>query len=120
MATYAARKALGDLGEDLACDHMCGLGMQILERNYRCRFGEIDIVAVDDGVVVVIEVKTRRGTKYGTPVEAVTPEKAARLRRLAAHWMADRRVGAHGLRIDVVAVLIVDWQPQISHVRGVA
>lgn len=120
MATYAARKALGDLGEDLACAHLRELGLQILERNYRCRFGELDIVAIDDGVVVAAEVKTRRGTRHGTPAEAVTDAKAARLRRLAAHWMSDRRVTASGLRIDVVAVLVEGREPRITHIRGIA
>lgn len=121
MSTYALRKALGDWGEELAAAHLRDAGMQILERNYRSgRLGELDIVAVDDGVVVAVEVKTRRDTRYGTPAEAVTDDKAARLRRLAGQWMQERRVSARGLRIDVVTVLVRRPSPTIDHRRGVA
>jgi putative endonuclease len=99
----------------------------VLARNWRCREGEIDIVARDGDVLVVCEVKTRRDVAFGTPLEAVTPAKAARLRRLTARWLAATREaraagGAGGfadIRFDVVAVLLPRaGAPIVEHLRG--
>lgn len=102
------RGELGRAGEDLAAAHLEARGLDILERNWRDgRRGEIDIVAWDPGAgtVVVCEVKTRIGTRFGTALEAVGPDKLARLRRLARAWLATHDV--HGrVRFDVVAVTL--------------
>jgi putative endonuclease len=99
----------------------------VLARNWRCREGEIDIVARDGDVLVVCEVKTRRDVAFGTPLEAVTPAKAARLRRLTARWLAATRdaraadgVGGFAdIRFDVVAVLLPRaGAPLVEHLRG--
>lgn len=120
-ASYAQRKALGDYGEDLAAKHLQSTGMVILERNYRCAFGEIDIVARDGCALVICEVKTRSGTAYGSPFEAVTGRKAARLRRLAAHWLSDHDICPPSVRIDVVSVLVPRrGAPEVERVEGVA
>ena len=80
--------------------------MQVLERNWRCEHGEIDLVALDGDCLVVCEVKTRRSTGFGEPVEAVTWRKAARLRRLAAAWLAGHDVRSRWqVRVDVVGIL---------------
>jgi putative endonuclease len=93
--------------------------MVVLDRNWRCEVGEIDIVARDGDTLVVCEVKTRSGTGYGSPLEAVTEAKARRLRALAARWLADRRVRPRGVRIDVVGVLLPRHGPVVvEHVRG--
>lgn len=115
-----AKDALGRYGEDVAAAHLARQGIVVLERNWRCDAGEIDILGRDGDVLVVCEVKTRRGEGYGTPLEAVTARKAARLRRLAARWLADRGVHPREVRFDVVGVL----QPRrgaavVEHVRGV-
>ena len=80
-------------------------GMRILERRFRCRLGEIDLVAIHDGVVVFIEVKTRRGASYGRPAESVTVRKQKRLARLALVWLSRHRKLAWPARFDVVEVL---------------
>jgi len=72
-ATYAQRKALGDYGERLAAAELERRGLEVLDRNWRCREGEIDIVARHRGSLVVCEVKTRRGDRYGSALEAITP-----------------------------------------------
>lgn len=116
------RQAVGRYGEDLACRKLQNLGMQIVERNWRCRSGEIDIVAIDDGVLVVCEVKTRRQTAYGSPVEAVTSTKIRRLRMLAAQWLANNTPAAafDDVRVDVIAVRIPPrGAAHIEHVIGV-
>jgi putative endonuclease len=121
-----ARRALGRYGEDLAARRLAEAGMRILERNWRCRAGEIDIVAQDGHALVVCEVKTRRSGTYEHPMAAVTRAKADRLRRLAARWLADRWLDRHGalpsggVRIDLVGVLLPRrGAPVVEHVRGV-
>jgi putative endonuclease len=100
--------AVGAYGERLAARYLVESGMQILDRNWRCHLGEIDIVAMDGTCLVIVEVKTRRTIAFGAPVEAVTPVKAARLRRLAGCWLSEHRSQvdcAADVRIDVIGVL---------------
>lgn len=114
-----AKDALGRHGEDVAARHLASVGMVVLDRNWRCEVGELDIVARDGDTLVVCEVKTRSGTGFGSPLEAVTAAKAARLRRLAARWVTDHRVRPAGIRIDVVGVFRPSHGPAVvDHVRG--
>jgi putative endonuclease len=76
----------------------------VLARNWRVRTGEIDLIARSGATLVFCEVKTRRGDAYGTPAEAVTPAKQARIRKLAVQWLAENDARADGLRFDVAAV----------------
>jgi len=111
---------LGQQGEQLAAKFLTEAGLSVLGLNWRCTIGEIDIVALDGRTLVVCEVKTRSGVRFGTPLEAITRQKAHRLRRLAVAW-----VRAHGLvfdqiRIDVIGVLrAASGEFSIEHVRGV-
>lgn len=119
--TYARNRALGDYGERLAADHLRSLGMVILDRNWTCRFGEIDIVARDGDVLVVCEVKTRTSLSHGSAIEAVTPRKAATLRRLVSQWLQVHDVSPAGVRIDVVSVWVPrSGGPQVERIAGVA
>ena len=100
--------AVGAYGERLAARYLMERGMQILDRNWRCDQGEIDIVAMDGSCLVIVEVKTRRSLAFGSPVEAVTAVKAARLRRLSGCWLAGHRSlvdSVADVRIDVIGVL---------------
>lgn len=116
-----AKDAVGAYGERVAVAHLVAAGMVILERNWRCPAGELDIVARDGDTVVFCEVKTRTGTGYGSPLEAVTARKAARLRRLAAAWLHERDLRVPDIRIDLVGVLRPRrGAAQVEHVRGVA
>ena len=116
-----AKDLLGRQGEDLAANYLAGAGLQILARNWRCKEGEIDIVALDQRVLVVCEVKTRSGLRFGTPLEAVTRQKAWRLRRLAVRWIVGQGLAFETIRIDVVGVLRTrPGEFSIEHVRGVA
>ncbi|GAA4656244.1 YraN family protein [Streptomyces chumphonensis] len=122
-----AQGALGRYGEDLAARRLRASGMAVLERNWRCRDGEIDIVARDGDALVVCEVKTRSAGGPQHPMAAVTPRKAARLRRLASRWLTERwlvrygRPPTGGVRIDLVGVLLPRrGAPVVEHVRGVA
>lgn len=99
-----ARRALGQLGEDLAAQHLQRLGYVILERNYRCPSGEIDIIARDQERLAFVEVRARRGTAYGTPEESVTPRKQARLAAVARHYLQEKGCEDVDWGIDVVSV----------------
>ena len=104
----------GRPGEDLACEHLRRKGLRILERNYRCRVGEIDVVADDRGTLVFVEVKERRGDSHGTAVEAVTAQKQSRVVRAARIYAASRGLSEQAVRFDVVAI---DWGPEGPRLR---
>ena len=114
------KDALGRWGEQLAADHLAAAGLEVLARNWRCREGELDVVAREaDGTVVFVEVKTRSGTAFGTPAEAVTRAKAVRIRGLACRWLLDHPAGGVPLRFDVVEVVRRrDARPEVHHLRG--
>ncbi|MBH0119284.1 YraN family protein [Rhodococcus sp. HM1] len=111
---------LGARGEDLAAEFLESAGMVVLERNWRCRYGELDLIARDGAVLVFVEVKTRTGLGYGSPAEAVTPEKADRIRRLAGLWLAEQETRWRRIRVDVVTVLVGEpGAPMITHLKQV-
>ncbi|GEL17779.1 YraN family protein [Pseudonocardia asaccharolytica] len=107
----AAKDALGRRGEDVAVEYLEKRGLVVLTRNWRCRDGELDVVATDADKLVVCEVKTRSGTGFGEPAEAVTGRKAARIRRVTQAWLAAHKVRWCEVRFDVVAVLIEPGHP---------
>ena len=110
---------LGALGERIAVAFLTDAGLRVLDRNWRCRAGELDIVAREGDAIVFCEVKTRRGTGYGHPVEAVTPVKQRRLRVLAQRWLAAHDEHAPDLRFDVVGVLLRPSRPAlVTHLRA--
>ena len=115
-----AKDVLGRDGEQAAVTYLEGCGFRILDRNWRCADGELDIVAAERRVLVVCEVKTRSGTGYGTPLEAVGRAKQQRLRRLAVAWL-----NAYGIRFDQIRVDVIGLVRAgnggftIEHVRGV-
>ena len=108
------RKELGDHGEDLAAAALKKQGFKILERNYTTPLGEIDLVARQGKTLVIVEVKTRKSTRFGSPQEAVSAAKQTKLRRLADYYMKDKRLTDSPVRFDVVAILLADTGPQIE------
>lgn len=113
-------RRLGRWGEELAAFHLERRGMTVLERNWRCEHGEIDLVALDGECLVVCEVKTRRGMAHGGPVHAISWTKRLRLRRLAAAWLASHDQRVAGVRIDVVGIIRRDDGPaRLVHLQGV-
>ncbi len=116
-----AKDALGRYGEELAARHLLSDGFVVVERNWRCDVGEIDIVARDGDVLVVCEVKTRSSLSHGSPFEAVTERKLHRLERLGMRWIRDHGVRPASMRVDVVSVLRPSSGPTvIEHVRGLS
>ncbi|MCB7137685.1 YraN family protein [Cellulosimicrobium marinum] len=116
-----AKDAVGRYGEKVAATHLVEAGWTVLERNWRGTGGELDVVALDGDVLVAVEVKTRRGTGYGHPAEAVTARKLARLRRLTGEWLATHDVRAASVRVDVLAVVVPRaGAARVEHLRGVS
>jgi putative endonuclease len=120
-ATAAQRQALGAYGESLAAQHLLDKGLVLLDRNWRCDEGEIDLVLRDGDVLVVCEVKTRSSAlSCGTPHEAITDAKLRRLRRLATAWQEAHGVRADDVRVDLVAVVRPPRGPaEVEHVKGI-
>ena len=115
------KDALGRYGEDVAARHLVDDGFEVLERNWRCDQGEIDIVARDGGVLVICEVKTRSSVRHGSPFEAITERKLHRLERLGLRGMRKHGVRPKGRRVDIVSVLRPPTGRQIvEHVRGLS
>ncbi|MDN5745321.1 MAG: YraN family protein [Nocardioidaceae bacterium] len=119
--TPEARRAIGAYGEERAARHLAAKGLSVLERNWRCDEGEIDIVLRAGETLVVCEVKTRTSLSAGTPHEAITDAKLERLQRLGARWAAEHQIRPDGIRIDLVAVLCRRrGAPAIDHVEGLS
>jgi putative endonuclease len=117
------KDAVGRFGEQRAADHLAAAGLEILARNWRCREGEIDIVARDGPALVFVEVKTRSSLAFGSPAEAVGRAKSARIRQLALRWMlAQRELGVQtfwsSVRFDVVSVVRGRDGVEIAHLAG--
>lgn len=120
--TSWTRAEIGAFGEALAVEHLTSVGLTVLDRNWRCRYGELDIIAADTATrtAVFVEVKARTSDRFGGVEQAVTPNKVRRLRRLAGLWLAGNDGSWQAVRIDVIGVRIGRQQePEISHVRGV-
>ncbi len=100
------RRALGERGEALAAAWYEAAGYEILDRNWRCRAGELDLVLGRGRALVFCEVKTRSSTRFGAPIEAISREKSQRIRRLAAQWLAEYPRAGRDLRFDVASVMV--------------
>jgi putative endonuclease len=119
--TAAQNTSLGRYGEDVAARALRERGMVVIDRNWRCRDGEIDLVLRDGDTLVVCEVKTRSSTDFGHPFEAIGDDKADRLQRLAFRWLQAHDVRPAEVRIDMVAVLRSPrGAARVEHVRGIS
>ncbi|MFI8412198.1 YraN family protein [Paeniglutamicibacter gangotriensis] len=111
---------LGAAGEELAADYLLDAGYAVLERNWRCNLGELDIVAETNGQIIGVEVKTRSSLGFGHPAEAVNPAKLRRLSLLVRRWCVTHRRNPHTVRVDVLAILMPPGrEPRIEHLIGV-
>lgn len=111
-------KRTGEKGEDLAAAYLAETGYRIIERNYRCFFGEIDIVAWEGETLVFAEVKSRRTEAYGAPQLAVGREKQDKISRIALHYLSERQLRSHPARFDVVAVMLLPGGTRIELIRN--
>ena len=109
----------GKLGEDLAVKYLERLGYKILERNFECRQGEIDIIALDKEQLIFIEVKTRKSFIYGMPVEAVSEVKQKHLFKAIEYYLYKRNLQEKFIRIDVVEVYLYKHRYKINHIKQI-
>jgi putative endonuclease len=113
------RQDLGRYGEEQAAIFLTERGYEIIDRNWRSQVGEIDLVARDKDRLVFVEVKTRNGSGFGHPFEAITANKVARMRRMVAEWCIAKQVSGVKVRLDAVAVLITGGRVHIEHLKEV-
>ena len=124
MGRPGRRQLIGVRGENLAVAELERQGIEILDRNWRCRLGEIDIIGLDRAAgrpaVVFCEVKCRTGLGFGHPLEAITWAKTRKLRQLAAEWIAQHGATSATIRLDAIGVVLLPGQPpELTHVRAV-
>lgn len=111
---------LGAKGEELAAAYLEESGYAVLERNWRCTIGELDIIAEHAGAIIGVEVKTRSSLGFGHPAEAVNPTKLRRVSRLARRWCVEHRRNPNTVRVDVLAIILAPGrEPHIEHLIGV-
>ena len=113
------RIRVGKTGENAARDYLEELGYSVLEVNYRCPLGEIDIVARDDKTIVLVEVRTKTSRAYGGPEESINAEKARRLRRLALYYLQSKRHNETPSRIDLLAVILSKQTLEVKSIRHI-
>ncbi|MCB0212405.1 MAG: YraN family protein [Anaerolineae bacterium] len=113
-----SRKQTGQQGEDIAAGYFIERGFHILDRNWRCPTGELDIVMEQGDILIFVEVRTRRGQRYGTAEESITPGKQARLIELAHSYIQQVQPPHRQWRIDIAAVRLGHGSPQINHLEN--
>ena len=119
MRQKSGNSSLGEIGESIAATFLKGAGFSIVERNFRCVCGELDIVARDGRTIVFIEVKCRNNQIYGPPQLAVTSFKQRQISKAALVWLSKRRLYDAEARFDVVAIVLHDDDlPEIEHIRN--
>lgn len=111
------RLSIGRLGERKAEEFLKNLGYRILERNYRSRFGEIDLIAEDHGTVVFVEVKLRGGDKFGTPLEAITHQKLSKVIKTSQFYLLNKP--NQNIRYDAMEIIETRGKLNINHVKNI-
>jgi putative endonuclease len=119
MGTVDHRRQLGQRGEQAAARYLVSQGYQLLDRNWRCRLGEIDLVLTYEDQIIFVEVRTRAGFRYGSGAESVVRNKQLRLRQLALAYLREKRLSPEAkLRFDVVSIqLLDDGRYEIDHIQ---
>jgi putative endonuclease len=112
------RKDLGEWGEKLATKYLKSKGYQILERNYSCKMGEIDIIVEKGEFLIFIEVKTRRSDSYGLPQAAVNYYKQEKIKKVALYYLGNIEDNDLQIRFDVISIMLKGVKPQIDHFQG--
>lgn len=113
------RHITGKLGEDLAVKYLEKQGYKIIERNFECKQGEIDIIALDKKEIVIIEVKTRKCLEYGKPIEAVDENKRKHIYKAVEYYLYIRKLEKRYVRIDVIEVYIKNNKYYINHIKQI-
>lgn len=111
------RSLFGKWGEDKAAEYLTKQGYAIIERNYRCRFGEIDIIAVKEGALTFVEVKTRANLKFGRPAASVTKTKQNKIHSTGFHYLSSCNIKYRGFYFDVIEVLRMNGETKLTHLK---
>jgi putative endonuclease len=111
-------KELGKQGEEIAAKYLQQEGYRILSRNFRSRFGELDIICTRDQAIVFVEVKTRRSTSFGTPEESITRSKKEHIRKVALIYLESYSQAFREIRFDVIAIIMEGNKPRINHLMA--
>jgi putative endonuclease len=113
-----AKQVLGKEGERIAEQYLKEKGYKLVERNYRCAAGEVDLIVLDRRVIVFVEVKTRTGHGFGTPLEAVQPRKQRKMMQAAQFFLSQKKLHQRDARFDVVGISWPGREPVIEHVEN--
>jgi putative endonuclease len=117
MALPAEKKEIGQRGEEMAVSFLKGLNYQILERNYRCKLGEVDIIALDNDTLVFIEVRTRSSLDFGLPQESINRRKRHQISKVALEFMLRKKMKNIPARFDVVAISLEPGKEKVDHIK---
>jgi putative endonuclease len=118
MSVNNAKQVLGKEGERIAEQYLKRKGYKLVERNYRCSAGEVDLIVLDRRVIVFVEVKTRTGHRFGTPLEAVQPRKQRKMMQAAQFFLSQKKLHQRDARFDVVGISWPGREPVIEHVEN--
>jgi len=118
MSVDNAKQVLGKEGERIAEQYLKRKGYKVVERNYRCAAGEVDLIVLDRRVIVFVEVKTRSGHGFGTPLEAVQPRKQRKMMQAAQFFLSQKKLHQRDARFDVVGISWPGREPVIEHVEN--
>jgi putative endonuclease len=118
MTVDRSKQILGQEGERVAEGYLKKKGFKVVERNYRCRLGEVDLIALDKRVVVFVEVKTRTGDGFGSPLEAVESHKQRKMMRAAQYFIMEKKLHERDARFDVVGVSWPGREPVVEHIEN--
>lgn len=113
------RHIVGKLGEDLAVRYLEQIGYKVIERNFECRQGEIDIIALDKNEIIFIEVKTRTNIRFGTPIEAVNDIKQKHLIKAVKYYLYSRNLENEFVRIDVIEIYLYEHKYRVNHIKQI-
>lgn len=113
------RHIIGKSGEDIAVEYLIKKGYKVIERNFYCKTGEIDIIALNNEYLVFVEVKTRSSTEYGVPSEAVTKRKLEHIYRTAKYYVYTRNLQDEFIRFDVIEVYFKNSQYKVNHIKQI-
>jgi len=118
MSVNNARQVLGKEGERIAEQYLKRKGYKLVERNYRCSAGEVDLIVLDRRVIVFVEVKTRTGHGFGTPLEAVQPRKQRKMMQAAQFFLSQKKLHQRDARFDVVGISWPGREPMVEHIEN--
>ena len=118
MPNRDTRKQTGRRGEDMAATYLAQQGYEIVQRNWRCSTGEVDIIARKGNTLIFVEVRTRRSRRFGTAEESITPAKQARLMELAQAYLQAFQINNCSWQIDVIAIQLGPGLPYINHIEN--